>query len=206
MSETLQNLGLEPDADGMAPIHTTVDMLIERLNDYPEEFFNEATLPLLDATKCLDGTKWRRLTSHLCNPTTTGMFTLEEKQRFAHALDVKMREAMDVRIVKSLVTGESFDKSGEPLMRAPVMRAPGEWRDAGQVGKSANAATAQNIAQNAFDNEMAREKLKWEQEKAAGMLNAGMQNASMDRYLAPYRDAPRGSSVLGSIRKIWNDK
>jgi len=182
MSETT----LEPDADGMAPIHTTVDMLIERLNDYPEEFFNEATLPLLDATKCIDGTKWRRLTSHLCNPTTTGMFTLEEKQRFAHALDVKMREAMDVRIVKSLVTGESFDKSGEPLMRA--------IGGAGQVGKSANAlAPAPYVTQA-----MQEQQIKEMQEKRFAY--------EKERELSRRGYADPSSGVLVSIRKIWNDK
>lgn len=140
------------DEEAKVEIVTTVDMLIARMKTHPHEFFNAELLPKLDASDVLKGCKWGRLASHICNPTTTGLFSLDEKERFASALDKTMREALDVMIVSSLVTGEEFEK------RPSVS----EQQAYDAMGRGNRLITSQQIAERRLQDEMANEKLKWE--------------------------------------------
>ena len=175
------------EEEARVEIHTTVDILIARLEDHPDEFFNADKLPLLDAKDCLSGCKWRRLVAHLCNPTTTGLFTLDEKQRFSHALDIKMRAALDGLIIKALVGDEPFDLGDKESMQgakaamlsnAQGILGPGTWKNSGNVqynahtGQAINTTTGQAIADQHFRLEMERQKREYEAQQQAGIANS----------------------------------
>lgn len=121
---------------------TTVDMLIERIGTHPQEFFNTETIWRLDATETLVNTRWRTLTSHLCNPATTGLFSQDEKKRFTKALDVAMRQAFDAHLCRALVTGETLD--------AEFKRE--ESKKAGAVMAAQQMAAQQNAQNQAYQN------------------------------------------------------
>jgi hypothetical protein len=143
--------------------YTTVDMLIERLGTHPDEFFNASRLPLLDGSKCLEGVRWRKLVGHLCNAATTGMFSLEEKSRFAIALDKAMRVAFDALLIQSIITGESMEKDENQTKASGILSGMSQTVGSSMMGSS----TASNYLPSHADWQAKMDALSLQQQSDA---------------------------------------
>jgi len=181
-------------------VQTSVDMLIARMETHPHEFFNAELLPKLDASEVLKGCKWGRLASHICNPTAKGLFSLDEKERFAVALDRTMREALDVLIVKALVAGEPFENkpaakgqgltaqtasglmntSNQGLYGSALGSVQSAYEKAKQEALYNQGMSSQSIGNQMLNAEMAYERQKWEQERAMRMAGLATPEMEMD--------------------------
>lgn len=94
---------------------TTVDVLIERLQTHPEEFFDKAHVSTSSARDIVAGTKWQRIASLLWadKPAQSNlwydMFTSDERERFKAAFVKAVRAELDAQITNRLVNGAEFE-------------------------------------------------------------------------------------------------
>lgn len=100
---------------------TTVDVLIERLQTHPEEFFDKAHVSTSSARDIVAGTKWQRITSLLWadKPAQTNlwydMLTSDERERFKAAFTKAVRAELDVQITNRLVNGAEFEDVAQDI-------------------------------------------------------------------------------------------
>ena len=100
---------------------TTVDVLIERLQTHPEEFFDRTLVSVSGAKDIVGGTKWQRITSLLWadKPAQTNlwydMFTSDERERFKAAFTKAVRAELDVQITNRLVNGAEFEDVAQDI-------------------------------------------------------------------------------------------
>lgn len=94
---------------------TTVDVLIERLQTHPEEFFDKALVSVSGAKDIVAGSKWQRITSLLWadKPQQTNlwydMFTSDERERFKAAFVKAVRAELNAQITNRLINGAEFE-------------------------------------------------------------------------------------------------
>jgi len=195
------------DEEPKIEVQTSVDMLISRMETHPHEFFNAELLPKLQATSLLEGCKWGRLAAHICSPTSHGLFSTAEKERFATALDRIMREALDVLIVQSLVTNEPFEK--KPTMATSTMatstltsaQMQGLYQNAGmqnsQLG-SVGSITSAMLGSNAsaaqaydYDRQMNTLSMEMEYEKVRRQMQAAQSPYSLSE------------NMIRKVKKWW---
>ena len=184
------------DEEPKIEVQTSVDMLISRMETHPHEFFNAELLPKLQATSLLEGCKWGRLAAHICSPTSHGLFSTAEKERFATALDRIMREALDVLIVQSLVTNEPFEKKpstatstmATSTLTSAQMQSP--YQNAGmqnsQLGSNASAAQAYD-----YDRQMNTLSMEMEYGKVRRQMQAAQSPYSLSE------------NMIRKVKKWW---
>jgi len=100
---------------------TTVDVLIERLQTHPEEFFDKALVSVSGAKDIVAGSKWQRITSLLWadKPQQTNlwydMFTSDERERFKAAFVKAVRAELDAQITNRLINGAEFEDVAQEI-------------------------------------------------------------------------------------------
>lgn len=100
---------------------TSVDVLIERLQTHPEEFFDKTRVSVRGAEDIVFGTKWQRITSLLWadEPQQTNlwydMFTSDERERFKAAFVKAVRAELDAQITNRLINGAEFEDVAQEI-------------------------------------------------------------------------------------------